>query len=189
MLDKSPACGGADAHRAIRRRYIPPHYFVPRTRALLHALMRPGETGRAGQALAALGKPRTRRGTHRRGTSAGATRPRVPRRRRSNRSWTAQFPSTGGPGRPRLACWRRSRSAARPPLGTLWSAYWTWPNPMTFSQQLHVQGLGIVARCSVDGPDARFGVCGLKAGWIERLTPLGEDLTEFREIDAGPFFG
>ena len=45
---------------------------------------------------------------------------RMPRRRRSNRSWTAQFPSTGGPGWLRLACWRRSpaaRSAARPPLG------------------------------------------------------------------------
>ena len=57
---------------------------------------------------------------------------------------------------------------------------------MTFPSNFHVQG--IVARCSVDWSDARFGVCGLKAGWIERLTPLGKDLTELSEIDAGPFF-
>ena len=56
MLDKSPACGWADAYRASRRRCIPPHYFVPWTRAPLHALVRPGETESAGQALAGLGE-------------------------------------------------------------------------------------------------------------------------------------
>ena len=56
MLDRSPAGGWADAYRTSRRRYIPPHYFVPWTRAPLHALVRLAETERAEQALARLGE-------------------------------------------------------------------------------------------------------------------------------------
>ena len=99
MLDKSPACGWADAYRASRRRYIPQHYFVPWTRAPLHAwcASRPSQPSRHLPGLASKAANTARYASL--GQRCGWRKTtRVPRQRRSNRSWTAQFPSTGGPG-------------------------------------------------------------------------------------------